>query len=419
MTSAVLRTSSRNRRRLHFAIELALLPLAWLPRRRGLWIFAYVFGFSDNPRLLFEHVHRYPPPAVRPVWLAQTEAEADEVRGLGMDAVAKGTAAGFRALLRAEVAVIGSGFNEVSWPLLGRTIVVQAWHGAPIKRIHRDFPGDEEVVEPSRRGARAVNALFRAIRRRAWARCDVILAQSDVTADRFSSAFGVPRSRVAVVGAPRMDLIVSTDPAVAQRGHEIARYALGGATPDGDRIVLYAPTWRDGESEQLLWESFDGGEVSERLAAMGARLILKIHPLGDAEAILGARVGFDRIHVCPPGVDVNPLLRSVDCLVTDYSAIAADYAVLGRPIVFYMPDLDTYADARGFYEEPVEWTAGHWYTDWPSALDAVGAALAGDPKHVEATAELARRFVAHTDAANAARATAAIVELASSRRAAR
>ena len=39
-----------------------------------------------------------------------------------------------------------------------------------------------------------------------------------------------------------------------------------------------------------------------------------------------------------------------DVLVTDYSSVFFDYAILKRPIYFFMYDLDTYRDElRGFY----------------------------------------------------------------------
>ena len=39
-----------------------------------------------------------------------------------------------------------------------------------------------------------------------------------------------------------------------------------------------------------------------------------------------------------------------DILITDYSSVLFDYAILNRPIIFYMYDLDDYKEnIRGFY----------------------------------------------------------------------
>src|SRR5688500_11063899 len=69
--------AARNLRR-YMAVPLA--PLLWpiafaVPRRRGLWLFACIYGYKDNPRYLFEHVQAAAPAGVRAVWFAQTPEE--------------------------------------------------------------------------------------------------------------------------------------------------------------------------------------------------------------------------------------------------------------------------------------------------------------------------------------------------------
>ena len=48
--------------------------------------------------------------------------------------------------------------------------------------------------------------------------------------------------------------------------------------------------------------------------------------------------------------DITPMYLISDILITDYSSVSFDFANLKRPILFYMYDLDEYADSiRGFY----------------------------------------------------------------------
>ena len=48
--------------------------------------------------------------------------------------------------------------------------------------------------------------------------------------------------------------------------------------------------------------------------------------------------------------DINDLYIVSDMLVTDYSSVFFDYAVLRKPIIFFMYDLEEYAEQiRGFY----------------------------------------------------------------------
>jgi CDP-ribitol ribitolphosphotransferase len=47
--------------------------------------------------------------------------------------------------------------------------------------------------------------------------------------------------------------------------------------------------------------------------------------------------------------DINALLLAADVLVTDYSSVIFEYALLGRPMAFFAPDLAEYEGERGFY----------------------------------------------------------------------
>ena len=50
--------------------------------------------------------------------------------------------------------------------------------------------------------------------------------------------------------------------------------------------------------------------------------------------------------------DVSRLLLVTDLLISDYSSIAGDFMLLGRPTIFYQPDLQDYLDERGLYFDP-------------------------------------------------------------------
>ena len=49
-------------------------------------------------------------------------------------------------------------------------------------------------------------------------------------------------------------------------------------------------------------------------------------------------------------MDIRDLYLASDLLITDYSSVFFDYAILNRPIIFFMYDLENYRDQlRGFY----------------------------------------------------------------------
>jgi CDP-glycerol glycerophosphotransferase (TagB/SpsB family) len=47
--------------------------------------------------------------------------------------------------------------------------------------------------------------------------------------------------------------------------------------------------------------------------------------------------------------DINELMLVADVLVSDYSSVIYEYALLGRPILFLAPDEGAYDRERGFY----------------------------------------------------------------------
>ncbi len=62
--------------------------------------------------------------------------------------------------------------------------------------------------------------------------------------------------------------------------------------------------------------------------------------------------------------EINELYVISDILITDYSSVFFDYAVLNRPIYFYMYDLEQYkGELRGFYLDIYKELPGKIYED--------------------------------------------------------
>ena len=83
-------------------------------------------------------------------------------------------------------------------------------------------------------------------------------------------------------------------------------------------------------------------------------------------------------------------------LVTDYSSVMFDYAVLERPMVFFVPDLEQYRDSlRGFYFDFEASAPGPLVR---TTAELVGALRDGsDVKYAEAVREFRERFCPNDD----------------------
>ena len=103
---------------------------------------------------------------------------------------------------------------------------------------------------------------------------------------------------------------------------------------------------------------------------------------------------------------VEELCLAADVLVTDYSSIMFDYAVLDRPIVIHAPDWETYRAKRGTYFDLLAEPPGRRDARPPTEVaDALRAAPTSRPSCAAAFRE---RFCALEDGGAAERVVRAV-----------
>jgi CDP-glycerol glycerophosphotransferase (TagB/SpsB family) len=139
------------------------------------------------------------------------------------------------------------------------------------------------------------------------------------------------------VGYPRNDALVNATEADVER----IRQELG-IRPE-QRVVLYAPTHR---------EYLDRYEPTVDVAALASELgpdyvlAVRVHYFYERDAQPAGGAGILDVTAHP---SVEELCLAADVLLTDYSSIMFDYAVLDRPIVVHAPDWEEYRRLRGTY----------------------------------------------------------------------
>lgn len=256
--------------------------------------------------------------------------------------VAWGSGEYYRMYARASLWVSNARIPAHLFPREGQTFV-QTWHGTPLKRLGFDIPQSASS-----------NAIysFNDLRRQyalEGARFTHLLSPSPFTTEKLSSAFNLIETgrtdTVLELGYPRNDFLATVT------GDEVARIRRRLDLPEGKRVVLYAPTWRDDQHSSStgytleMQADFDG---LKRDLGEDHVILFRAHYLIANDFDFGRYDGFIRD---VSGVsDINDLYVVSDLLVTDYSSVFFDFANLERGIVFYMYDLERYAeDIRGFY----------------------------------------------------------------------
>jgi CDP-glycerol glycerophosphotransferase len=353
----------------------ALVTLV-VPRTPHLWVFGSGIGVGEGALPLYREARARLPASVRLVWLAGSVAELEVARELGLEAEPRSGWRGFRLTLRAQVLVVTHGFGDVNRFATRGGFVVQLWHGIPLKRLHLDSPAALRVsFLPNHR---IVRALVARAYRFAGRRISAFPVASLAVAPRIASAFGIPRDRVIVTGDPRDDVLLAGTPeSRADAARELIVSAIG-PLPEGARIVLSAPTWRDGKPDPGVPDAADWAAIVTWLERSNAVLLLRTHPLGKGD-YAGGPERSDRIRMLGSEVltEITPALPAVDALVTDYSSIAFDYSLVGGPIVFLAPDVEHYAKSRGLYSPYRAFTGGRQVSSWAHVLWALDDIASG------------------------------------------
>ncbi|SEK82964.1 CDP-glycerol glycerophosphotransferase [Blastococcus sp. DSM 46786] len=326
--------------------------------------------YADNPRALYEALAARGDRETEHTWLCTEKTRHTFPPDVGT--VLYGTPEARAALETADL-VIANDCISMPWTKRPGTFYLQTWHGTPLKRIHHDVEGGPEGW--------LTNADLDV------ARWDLLLSPNAATTDRLRVAFG-HRGPIAETGYPRNDLLSSPRRDAVRKE---VRADLG--LDDGRTAVLYTPTWRD----DLVFQG--GGEappLAIDLAAFTARLggdhvlLLRLHNM------VASRLEF------PPGapvvdvsdhLDVAELYLAADLMVTDYSSTMFDFAVTGKPVLFFVYDLARYRDQlRGFYFDLAAVAPGPLLATSDELIDAIAGVDAVAAEHAGRYARFRETF---------------------------
>ncbi|HJR89233.1 MAG TPA: CDP-glycerol glycerophosphotransferase family protein [Aeromicrobium sp.] len=374
------------------ARKIAGLPLyvvgaltsQFVPRSRRVWVYGSGIGLGEGALPLYERA-RERLPEHRHVWMARTRAEYRDARSRDMDVVRKNGVRGWWTTARAKVIVVTHGFGDANRYAVRGGFIVQLWHGLPFKHLHLDSPSTYQVAFLP--NLTVVRRLLGWAYRRAGRAISLFPVASERVKPSIVSGFGARSDNVVVLGEVRDDILLVPD--ARDRARDVLRKLVREQFLTS-KVILFAPTWRDGADDPTVPTDEEWKEIGDWLEANDAVLLVRNHPLGRGDFSAGPEhserivlIGADLV------TDLNPLLPAVDAVVTDYSSLVFDYALVGGPVVYFTPDLTDYTTRRGFYLPVAEFTGGRTRTTWAGTLTALSAALAED------TDGPARRHAAH------------------------
>ncbi|RYL95725.1 hypothetical protein EWI07_00675 [Sporolactobacillus sp. THM7-4] len=170
------------------------------------------------------------------------------------------------------------------------------------------------------------------------------IVSSPAIIKNYAEAFRMDEKKIHVIGAPRTDVFFD------QRHIDLIRTRFFEKHPDfiGKKIILFCPTFR-GKGQKDACYDFSPLDLDllESRFSSDYKMIIKLHPFVKERP---ARFARSRFFVdLSNHREINDLLFVTDLLITDYSSVIFEYALLRKPIIYFVPDLDSYRKTRDFY----------------------------------------------------------------------
>ena len=173
--------------------------------------------------------------------------------------------------------------------------------------------------------------------------------------DVYREVFGIEKDAFITAGMPRLD-------GFTDKTHiENVRNALFREHPElrTGKIILFAPTYRGSGQKDAYYDydRLDFVRIAELCRKRNCIFIIKMHPFV-REAAPVPDICRDVIFDFSGFPDINDLYYITDLLISDYSSAYYEYALLGRPVLFYTYDRLHYQLERGVHRDVKETAPG-------------------------------------------------------------
>lgn len=307
-----------------------------LPKNKKLIVFESFLGkqYSDNPRAIYEYMTEHYPTYTL-YWSVDRRSLAS-LHDFDIKKLKRFSLKWLFMMNRAKYWVTNS--RLPLWiPKPSETIYVQTWHGTPLKKLAADM---DEVHMPGTNTEQYKRNFINEAQK--W---DYLISPNQYSTTIFKRAFQFDKT-VIESGYPRNDFLVQ-----ANNDETINNLKEQMGIPLHKKVILYAPTWRDNEYYDKGRYKFELQlELDKLQKSLSDQyvILLRLHYLVAEDIDLTSYESF--IYNYSHYEDIRDLYLVSDILMTDYSSVFFDYAILKRPMLFYVYDIATYRDTlRGFY----------------------------------------------------------------------
>ncbi len=268
--------------------------------------------YAGSPRVLFEAMKKDSRFSDYHFVWAFTHPEKQNVEGASV--VKMDSLQYFKTALRAKVWITDVNIERGLNFKKKNTIYLNTWHGTGPKKAGNAVAGRKDYD---------------------FSRVDIFCSDGEYQTTNFKKYWNAKEENMLMCGRPREDeLFEFTD-----EDRKAIRREIG--IPDGKKVLLYMPTWREYGNKKLDWRLWEENLKAEYV------MLVRAHHFSNSEVFSGAKSGF--WFDLSEYDDVNKLYWIADILISDYSSAFFDYGLLSKPMICYAYDYDQFEKSTGLF----------------------------------------------------------------------
>lgn len=171
------------------------------------------------------------------------------------------------------------------------------------------------------------------------------VVSSEGIRENYAEGFGISVDKVYATGVPRADIFFDEEYKSYVRETLYDRYPY----LKDKKVILFAPTFR-GNGQASAYYPFEILDLKKLYEELHEEYVFlfKIHPFVKNKLTIPYEYA-DFFYDFSSYREVNDLLLITDLLITDYSSVCFEFALLDKPMLFFAFDVEQYIEDRDFY----------------------------------------------------------------------
>lgn len=297
-----------------------------IPKKKNLILFSTGSGkFIDNSKYMFLELENEEND-LQTVWMSENKQVVESLQKEDYTSLYVNSLKAKYLILRSETVVYThySPRTLNSWLYLGSNRV-NLWHGLPYKDTSSKKNSQGKIID-----------FLGSIQHKVFYNPDYFVEPSRIAQVAPKKNF---EAKSICAGYPRNDIFAN----------QIPGSDLFAQLPEDKDYIVFMPTWRDKENnwdeEKSLENEIKWKELDKLFSKLDKTLILKPHHYSRIEG------DFDNIKVIENSLDVYPLLKDAEALITDYSSVMFDFIHTDKPVIRYQFDREEYEENKGINDE--------------------------------------------------------------------